>query len=221
MTVNTLSLSEPLRDYFLHMALREPDILRQLREETSEHRVAKMSLAPEQGALLIFLLRLIGAKRYIEVGTFLGYSSIAAALAMGEDSQVIACDVCEEFTVQAQQWWKRAGIEHRTKLYLDRAVETLPRLLEEGAAGQFDCMLIDADKPNYPNYYEYALQLVRPRGLIILDNMFLNGRVATPQADHPRSVAILHEFNRQLRDDQRVEHCILPAGDGMTILFKR
>ncbi|QLI81580.1 class I SAM-dependent methyltransferase [Chitinibacter fontanus] len=221
MTVNTLSLSEPLRDYFLQMALREPDILRQLREETSEHRVAKMSLAPEQGALLIFLLRLIGAKRYIEVGTFLGYSSIAAAIAMGEDSQVIACDVCEEFTIQAQSWWKRAGIEQQTKLYLDRAVETLPRLLEKGAAGQFDCMLIDADKPNYPNYYEYALQLVRPRGLIILDNMFLNGRVATPQASHPRSVAILHEFNRQLRDDQRVEHCILPAGDGMTILFKR
>ncbi|WP_373973774.1 class I SAM-dependent methyltransferase [Chitinibacter sp. SCUT-21] len=221
MTVNTLSLSDSLRDYFLNMALREPDILRQLRESTMTHRVAKMSLAPEQGALLIFLLRLIGAQRYIEVGTFLGYSSTAAAIAMGEQGQVIACDVCEEFTVEAQAWWKRAGIDHRTQLHLGRAVDTLERLLAEGAEGSFDCMLIDADKPNYPNYYEYALKLVRPRGLIILDNMFLNGRVAEPQSSHPRSVAILHEFNRQLRDDRRVEHCILPAGDGMTLLFKR
>lgn len=221
MTVNTLSLSEPLRDYFLNTALREPEILRQLREGTGNHRVAKMSLAPEQGALLIFLLRLIDAKRYIEVGTFLGYSSTAAAIAMGDDSEVIACDVCEEFTIEAQAWWQKAGIAHRTKLHLDRAVDSLEKLLAQGELGTFDCMLIDADKPNYPNYFEYALKLVRPRGLIILDNMFLNGRVAEPQANHPRSVAILHEFNRQLRDDQRVEHCILPTGDGMTILFKR
>ncbi|WP_410499626.1 O-methyltransferase [Chitinibacter sp. S2-10] len=221
MTVQTLPLSEPLRDYFLNTALREPDILRELREATVGHRVAKMSLAPEQGALLIWLLRLIGAKRYIEVGTFLGYSSIAAAIAMGEDGQVVACDICEEFTTQAEQWWQKAGVAQQTTLHLGRAVETLPRLLEEGAAGTFDCMLIDADKPNYPNYYEYALQLVRPRGLIILDNMFLNGRVAKPEVGHPRSVAILHEFNRQLRDDARVEHCILPTGDGMTLLFKR
>ncbi|WP_047396857.1 O-methyltransferase [Chitinibacter sp. ZOR0017] len=221
MTIQTTSMSAELQDYFLNMALREPPILRELRESTANHRVAKMSLAPEQGALLIWLLRLINAKRYLEVGTFLGYSSTAAALAMGEDGHVVACDVCEEFTQEAQQWWQKAGITERTTLHLGRAVDTLERLLAEGHAGQYDCILIDADKPNYPNYFEYALQLVRPRGLIILDNMFLNGRVATPAEHHPRSVAILHEFNRQLRDDQRVEHCMLPTGDGMTILFKR
>lgn len=221
MTVQTLALSEPLRDYFMQSALREPDILRQLRESTADHRVAKMSLAPEQGALLIFLLRMMGAKRYIEVGSFLGYSSIAAAIGMGKDGEVVACDICDEFTVQAEAWWKRAGIEHQATMHLGRGLETLARLIEEGAAASFDCMLIDADKPNYPNYYEYALQLVRQGGLIILDNMFLNGRVAAPHEKHPRSVAILHEFNRQLRDDQRVEHCILPTGDGMTLLLKR
>jgi predicted O-methyltransferase YrrM len=221
MTLQTLALSEPLRDYFMHSALREPEILRELRDATVGHRVAKMSLAPEQGALLIFLLRMMGAKRYLEVGTFLGYSSIAAAIAMGEGSEVVACDICDEFTVQAQAWWKRAGIDHRATLHLGRAIETLPVLLEERGENSFDCMLIDADKPNYPTYYEYALKFVRPGGLIVLDNMFLNGRVALPQENHPRSVAILHEFNRQLRDDDRVEHCMLPTGDGMTLLLKR
>ena len=221
MSRETLSLNDEMRSYYLDTALREPAILGELREFTAQHKQAKMQLSPEQGALLIFLLRLIKAQKYLEVGTFTGYSSIAAALAMGPTGRVIACDLVEEFTKIAQQWWKKAGVESQITLKLQAAVFSLETLVAEGHSGTFDCMLIDADKPYYPTYYDFALQLVRPGGLIILDNMFLGGRVANPKPNHPASVKILHEFNRQLRDDPRVEHAMLPAGDGMTLLFKR
>lgn len=221
MSRSTLAVSPLLEEYLRQNTLREPEPLRELREETASHRLAKMQLAPEQGALLALLLRLIGARRYLEVGTFTGYSSLVAALAMGDAGRVVACDASAEFTTVAREHWQRAGVADRVELRLQDALRSLDELLAEGAAGSFDCMFIDADKPAYPDYYERGLQLVRTGGLIILDNMLLGGRVAEPAAGEPAGVRVVRALNLALRDDERVECCLLPVGDGLTILIKR
>ncbi|WP_028453581.1 class I SAM-dependent methyltransferase [Chitinilyticum aquatile] len=221
MSRSTLAVSALLEDYLRQNTLREPAPLRELREETASHRLAKMQLAPEQGALLALLLRLIGARRYLEVGTFTGYSSLTAALAMGENGRVVACDASAEFTAVAREHWQRAGVAERVELRLQDALRSLDELLAEGAASTFDCMFIDADKPAYPDYYERGLQLVRQGGLIILDNMLLGGRVAEPAPGEPAGVRVVRALNLSLRDDERVECCLLPVGDGLTILVKR
>ncbi|WP_035055783.1 O-methyltransferase [Andreprevotia chitinilytica] len=220
MTRTTLPLDPKLADYWQHVS-REPAALAQLRAATAQHRLAKMQLAPEQGTLLMFLLRLIGAKRYLEVGTFTGYSALAAALAMGEQGRVTACDISDEFARLAREHWQVAGVSGRIELILQPALRTLTTLLEQGAAGTYDCVFIDADKPAYPDYYEAALQLIRPGGLILLDNMLLSGRVATPSDGEPPGVGVIRSLNDRLRDDERVEHCLVPLGDGLTVLSKR
>ncbi|MBE9607774.1 class I SAM-dependent methyltransferase [Chitinilyticum piscinae] len=221
MSRSNLAVSSLLEDYLRRNTLREAPALADLRHETAGHRLAKMQLAPEQGALLTLLLRLIGARRYLEVGTFTGYSSLTAALAMGEDSLVVACDASAEFTRIARQHWEKAGVAHRVELRLQDAMKSLDELLAEGRAGEFDCMFIDADKPAYPAYYERGLQLVRRGGLIILDNMLLGGRVAEPVEGESAGVRVVRQFNRDLRDDDRVECSLLPVGDGLTLLVKR
>ncbi|KPC49358.1 class I SAM-dependent methyltransferase [Amantichitinum ursilacus] len=221
MTRQTLALDPAMVDFFTRTAWREAPALAALRAETATHRLAKMQLAPEQGALLDLLLKLIGARRYIEAGTFTGYSALTAALAMGEGSEVVACDVSREFTALAEQHWQRAGVAERIKLVLQPALNTFDALLAQGQAGSFDCVLIDADKPGYPAYYERALQLLRVGGLIVLDNMFLGGRVATPTADEPPGVGIIRMLNQQLHADERIDLCVLPIGDGMTLARKR
>ncbi|SMC29916.1 Predicted O-methyltransferase YrrM [Andreprevotia lacus DSM 23236] len=220
MTRTTLPLDGPLADYWLSIS-REPAAMIQLRTATQDHRLGKMQLAPEQGLLLMFLLRLIGAQRYLEVGTFTGYSALAAALAMGETGRVTACDVSDTFTRVAREHWQAAGVAERIALILQPALRTMDDLLAHGAAGSYDCVFVDADKPPYPEYYERALQLLRPGGLVILDNMLQGGSVATAQDDEAPGIRIVRELNEQLRDDERVEHCMLPLGDGMTLLRKR
>ncbi|GHD67623.1 O-methyltransferase [Jeongeupia chitinilytica] len=220
MTRQTLSLDPALAGYVTAMQ-REPAPLARLREATSGHRLAKMQLAPEQGQLLMLLLQLIGARRYLEVGTFTGYSALAAALAMGEAGHVTACDVSDTFTRIARTHWEAAGVAGRIELVLQPALRTLDALLADGQAGQFDCMLIDADKPAYPDYYARALQLVRPGGLILLDNMLLGGDVVTVRDDEAPGAGVIRDLNTALRDDERVSHAFLPLGDGLIVLMRR
>ncbi len=213
-------LSADLHQYMLAVSLREPEILQQLRAETADHSQASMQIPPEQGQFMALLLRLMGARRALEVGVFTGYSSLVTALALPDDGQVVACDVSEEFTAVAQRYWQAAGVAHKIQLHLAPATETLARLLAAGEAGRFDFAFIDADKPNYDAYYEACLQLVRPGGLIAVDNVFWDGRVldSDDQSDDTNAIRAL---NHKAYNDDRVELSLVPIGDGLTLLRKR
>lgn len=220
MTNRSIQINTTLSDYLLQIGVTEPPILRALREATARHRLAKMQIAPEQGQLLGWLAHLTNARRYLEVGTFTGYSALAVALAMPEESEVLTCDVSECFTTIAREYWARAQMDHRIRLVLQPAKLTLHALLNEGRANHFDMAFIDADKPNMPDYYETCLRLVRPGGIIAIDNVFLGGRVVAPTASDPPGVHTMHAFNAYLRTDSRIRLCVLPIGDGMTLLHR-
>lgn len=213
-------LSADLHQYMLAVSLREPEILRQLRAETADHAQASMQISPEQGQLMALLLRLMGARRTLEVGVFTGYSSLVTALALPDDGQVVACDMSEEFTAVAQRYWQAAGVAHKIQLHLAPATETLARLLAAGEAGRFDFAFIDADKTNYDAYYEACLQLVRPGGLIAVDNVFWDGRVLDPD-DQSDDTNAIRALNHKAYHDDRVELSLVPIGDGLTLLRKR
>ncbi|OWY40995.1 methyltransferase [Xenophilus sp. AP218F] len=217
MTSRTVALDSALHQYLLDITLTEHPVQRELREFTAGHRMAKMQIAPEQGQFMGWLARLIGARRYLEVGVFTGYSALTVALAMPEDGEIVACDVSETFTAIAREHWARAGVEHRIRLVLQPALRTLETLLAEGRAGQFDLAFIDADKPSYRDYYEACLELVRPGGVIAIDNIFLSGRAAAPQPEDPPGVHLVHAFNASLKNDPRIRQCVLPVGDGLTL----
>lgn len=221
MTRHTLPLDAGLQDYLLDIGLTEPDIMRELRTHTATLRQAKMQISPDQGQLLAWLTRLLGVRNHLEIGVFTGYSALAVALAMPAQGRIVACDVSEAFTLIAREYWRRAGVEDRIRLVLQPALDTLRVLLDEGRAGSFDMAFIDADKPSTPAYFEACLQLVRPGGVILLDNIFLGGRVVEPQPSDPPGVHVMHDFNLALRNDPRVRHCVLPMGDGMTLVHKQ
>ena len=177
MSSKTIQMSDDLHAYLLRVSLREPEVLRRLREETRPMEAAGMQISPEHGQFMRLLLKLIGAKRTLEVGTFTGYSALATALALPEDGCVIACDVSEEWTSIGRRYWEEAGVAHKIDLRIGPAAETLAALLDDGQAGSFDFAFIDADKNNYDTYYEHALQLVKQGGLIAIDNVLWGGRV--------------------------------------------
>ncbi|QKD83214.1 SAM-dependent methyltransferase [Thermoleptolyngbya sichuanensis A183] len=220
MTGKSLGLSEPLHDYLLSVSLREPEVLRSLREETSRHPERIMQTTPDQGQFLALLVQLIGATKTLEIGVFTGYSSLAVALALPEAGQVIACDVSEDYTAIARRYWQQAGVAHKIALHLAPALETLDRLLAEGQAGTFDFAFIDADKGNYWNYYERSLQLLRPGGLIAVDNVLWGGEVINPDNQSPNTLAI-REFNQKIHQDNRVSLSMIPVSDGLTLAVKR
>lgn len=217
MTSRTVALDATLHHYLMDIGVTEHPVMRALREFTATHRLAKMQIAPEQGQFMGWLAQLIGARRYLEIGVFTGYSALAVALAMPADSEVVACDVSDTFTSIARDYWQQAGVAERIRLVLQPALQTLQQLLAEGRAGQFDLAFIDADKPSYRDYFEACLQLVRPGGVIAIDNIFLSGRVVTPRPEDPPGVHLMHAFNAELRDDARIRHCVLPIGDGLTL----
>ena len=221
MTRQTISLDNALSDYLLAIGVTESPLLRELREENAGHRMAKMQIAPEQGQLLGWLVKLIGARRYLEIGVFTGYSSLAVVQALPDDGEIVACDVSNEFTQVARRYWEKAGVAERIRLVLQPAINTLNELIAAGDIGRFDMAFIDADKPSYPAYFEACLQLVRPGGIIAIDNVFLNGRVVDPKPEDPPGVHILHAFNAALVHDERVHHVTLPVGDGLTLLIRR
>ncbi|MBH8576842.1 class I SAM-dependent methyltransferase [Nostocaceae cyanobacterium CENA369] len=213
-------LTDCLYEYFLSICLRESDLQFNLREETFQLPLGRMQIAPEQGALMAFLVQLIGAKTYLEIGTFTGYSTLCVALALPEDGSVIACDVNEEYTEIAHRYWKQAGIFNKIDLRLAPALETLDHLILEGRINTFDFAFIDADKVNYNEYYERVLQLVRPGGLIAIDNVFQSGNVANLEKQSPQ-VLVIRTLNEKLHSDQRVTLCVIPISDGLTLALKR
>ena len=212
-------MTDDLTDYIRQVALREPAPLRQQREATDAHPRASMQTSPEQGQLLHLLARLVGAKKTLEVGVFLGYSSTWVALALPADGRIVACDQSEEYTTQARQLWRAAGVEDKIELHLGPALATLDTLIGEGHGGSFDFAFIDADKPNYSNYYDRAMLLVRPGGLVVIDNVLWHGDVADPSQTDGETEAI-RAFNRKLQADERVTLSVVPLGDGLTLACK-
>ena len=219
MSNKTFTLSDDLYAYLFENSVREPDILRRLREETARDSMARMQIAPEQGQLMQLLVRLMGARRYLEVGVFTGYSSLAVALALPAEGRILACDVSDTWTRVARRYWAEAGVAEKVDLRLAPAQQTLDGLIDAGAGGSIDFAFIDADKTSYKAYYEQALTLIRVGGLIAIDNTLWEGRVADPTARDADTQAI-RDFNRHLRYDRRVQQCLVPIGDGLSLALK-
>jgi|SRR5579871_1170304 len=220
MSAKNIPVTDELEQYVRRVSLREPDILAKLREETAPLPNASMQSMPEQCQFMAQLVHLIGAKRTIEVGVFTGYSALWTASALPEDGKIVACDVSEEWTSIARRYWKQAGVEHKIELRLGPAIQTLDLLLREGGRGSFDFAYIDADKENYAKYYERIFELLRPRGLILVDNVLWSGRVIDDSAQD-KDTRALRAFNLSVSQDDRVWLTLLPFGDGLTMLSKK
>jgi predicted O-methyltransferase YrrM len=220
MANRTITMTDPLYDYFSSVSLRESDLQRRLREETAQLPESGMQVAPEQGQFLALLAQVVRAKRTLEVGVFTGYSSLAIAQVLPEDGQIIACDVNRQWTDIARRYWREAGVDQKIDLRLAPAVQTLDQLIADGHAGSFDFAFIDADKSNYDAYYERALALVRPAALIAIDNVLWHGKPIDPTMQDPDTQAI-RAFNMKLQQDQRISLSLVPIGDGITLAFKR
>ncbi|MCH7930133.1 MAG: class I SAM-dependent methyltransferase [Proteobacteria bacterium] len=220
MARTTLGLDDRLYEYFLRVSLREADVLRRLREETAALPEGEMQIAPEQGQLMALLVELIGARRTIEVGVFTGYSSLAVALALPADGHIVACDVSAAWTAIARRYWDQAGVADKIELRLAPAIETLDSLIAAGEAGAYDFAFIDAEKTEYAEYYERVLELVRPGGLVAIDNVLWGGRVADAESNDDDTNAI-RAFNEALKGDERVTLSMVPIADGLTLARKR
>jgi predicted O-methyltransferase YrrM len=219
MTGKTIGLEGPLFDYYAAHAYREPEILKELRLETAKlGGEARMQIGPEQGAFMAMLVKLMGARRILEIGTFTGYSSLAMALA--GDAKIIAADVSEEWTSVARKFWKKAGVHDRIELRLGAGAEAIERLLKGGEAGSFDMMFIDADKSSYDTYYEGGLKLLRAGGVILIDNVLWSGSVAKPSVKDEDTNA-LRALNTKIRADERVDFVMVPICDGLTMARKK
>lgn len=208
-------IAPELQSYIESVTLKEADILRRLREKTSEMPEAGYQISPDQGYFMGWLAKLIGAKRYLEIGVFTGYSALAVTKAMGEGAQTVACDISTDFTDVGKPFWAEAGVADQIELRIGPALETLDSLIAEGAK-PFDLAFIDPDKPNMPNYYERCLKLVRPGGLILSDNVLWAGRIIDP-TDQDANTPILRKYNLDLSQDDRVEVVLLPIGDGISM----
>ncbi|MBI1335019.1 MAG: methyltransferase domain-containing protein [Armatimonadetes bacterium] len=204
-----------LQTYIESVTLKEADILRELREETAQMPDAGYQISPDQGLFMGWLAKATGAKRYLEIGVFTGYSSLVVAQAMGPDSKVVACDINEEFTNVAKRYWSKAGYGDNIELRLGPALDTLDSLIAEGVA-PFDIAFIDPDKPNMPNYFERCLKLVRKGGLILSDNVLWAGRIIDPE-NQEENTNVLRAYNEKLIQDDRVDVVLLPIGDGISM----
>lgn len=220
MSRNTFFLPQALYDYVLAVSMRDDPVAAALREETGALPEAAMQIAPEQAQFMALLVRMLGARRTLEVGVFTGYSTLAVARALPADGRVVAMDVSEEWTAIARRYWERAGVAERIDLRLAPAIETLDGLLDGGEAGCFDFAFIDADKTGYRDYYERCLALLRPGGLIAADNVLWNGAVAD-ESDHSEDTEAIRAFNAFLKDDDRVHLSLVPMADGLTLALKR
>jgi caffeoyl-CoA O-methyltransferase len=220
MSVATIAMSEPLYGYLLHTTVREPEVLHRLRVETAKLPTGGMQISPEQGQLMRLLIELTGARRALEVGVFTGYSSTSVALALPADGTLVACDISEEWTNVARRYWHDAGVAHKVELHVQPALRTLDALLAAGQSSSFDFAFIDADKTAYDAYYERCLTLLRPGGLLAVDNALWSGAVADPtdQRDNTRAIRAL---NQKIAADSRVSASLVPIGDGLYLARKR
>lgn len=216
MSSRTIELNDKLYDYLLEVSLRESGPQTELRELTQTHKFANMQIAPEQGQFMAMMVRLTGAKKILEIGTFTGYSALSMALALPEGGSITCCDLSEEWTDIARRFWRESGVEHSIDLRIAPALETLDELLANKGKNSYDMAFIDADKANYSHYYERCLQLIRPNGLILFDNTLWGGSVADESITDEDTVA-LRELNRALHTDQRIDLAMLPLGDGLTL----
>jgi caffeoyl-CoA O-methyltransferase len=219
MARRSLELDDRLYDYLVQFGTRESDLLKDLRNETAKLPGAGMQIGPEQGAFMGLLVELIGVRRALEIGTFTGYSSLCIAGAMPADGKLICCDVSEEYTKVARDYWRRAGLESKIELRLGPAVATLDALIQADVE-PFDFAFIDADKTNYSNYYDRAMKLVRSGGLIAIDNVLWGGDVANP-AENDEDTQAIRAVNEMVRNDERVTLALAPIGDGLTLARKR
>lgn len=220
MSHRTININDALYQYLLDVSVREPGVLRRLREETARMPNSNMQISPEQGRFLAMLVQLIGARRCIEVGVFTGYSSLSVALALPEGGRVVACDVSKDYTDVARRYWNEAGVEDKIDLRIGPALKTLEDMIDAEEDRQYDFAFIDADKSHYADYYERALKLLKPNGLIAVDNTLWSGRVIDDTNQDEDTVAI-REFNEQLYGDDRIDLCLVPIGDGLTLARKR
>ena len=219
MSTRTLNLDDALYQYLLAASLREHPVLAELRSFTHNHPLSNMQISPEQGQFMAMLVKLIGARRTLEIGVFTGYSTLAVALALPPDGEVVACDISTDYTDVARQYWEKAGVAHKIDVRIAPAVDTLDALTEEGQSGSFDFAFIDADKTGYGDYYERCLTLLRVGGVVAVDNVLWSGRVSRTAMDE--DTAAIQAFNSKLRQDERVDLSMLPMGDGLTLARKR
>ena len=219
MANRTLNLDDTLYAYVVGHSLREHAAQRAQREATKGHPHGGMQIGPEQGQFIALLVRLIAARRTIEIGVFTGYSALCVALALPDDGYILACDVSDEYTRIGKRYWQEAGIAHKIDLRLAPARETLDARLAAGEAGTFDVAFIDADKGSYDDYYERCLRLLRAGGLIAIDNVLWSGSVARPATT--KDTAALQALNDKLHHDERIDLSLLPIGDGLTLARKR
>lgn len=220
MANRSLAFDETLHAYLTDVGGREPEVAARLRAETAGMAEAGMQISADQGNLMAFLVELLGVTRAVEVGTFTGYSALRMALALPEDGRLICCNVSDDFTRVGRPYWEEAGVAGRIDLRLAPATETLQAMIDGGEAGTVDLMFIDADKPNYDAYYEQALVLVRPGGLILVDNVLWSGAVVD-MTDDRESTRAIRALNAKIRDDKRVSMAMLGIGDGLTMARKR
>ena len=219
MSSRTIDIDDRLYAYMLDISLREPEAMQGLRAVTAGHEWAVMQISPEQAQFMQMLVRMIGARRCIEVGTFTGYSALAVALALPADGLLVACDISPEYTAIGMPYWLQAGVADMISLRIAPARDTLDQMLHLGEAGSYDFAFIDADKPGYPDYFERCMSLLRQGGVIAVDNVFRGGKVADPDTDSENAIA-MRAFNAMLKDDQRVEISLVPIGDGLTLARK-
>mgnify|MGYP001307214616 CR=1 FL=1 len=220
MSTGILNYTKDLRDYLWDKGINEHPALKELRIETAGLPESMMQICPEQGALMGNLIRMISAKRTLEVGTFTGYSALAIALALPEDGYLLACDISEEFTSIGKPYWKEAGVLENIDLQIAPAIETLKSKIEDGESNTYDFAFIDADKINYLNYYELCLDLIRPGGVIAIDNVLWGGSVIDSARTDDDTKAI-REINDFIALDKRVNISMIPVGDGVTLAVKR
>ena len=221
MSNETLTLTPQVYDYLVRHGVREPEVLRQLRAATAAQAgaAAGMQIAPEQGALMAMLVRLMAARKTLEVGVFTGYSAAAVALALPGDGLVVACDVSDKWAGLAREFWKRAGVAEKIDLRIAPAIQSMDALIKAGERGSFDFIFLDADKTEYDAYYQRALALLRSGGLIAVDNVLWSGAVADKTVTDADTVAI-RAFNAMVRDDDRVALSMVPIADGLTLAQK-
>ena len=218
MSTGILNLTDDLRDYLWQKGMKEHPVLEELREETAQLPESVMQICPEQGALMANLVRLMSAKKTLEIGTFTGYSALAVALALPEDGKIVACDISEEWTAIGKKKWEQAGVAEKIELRIGAALGTLEELIQDGQEGSFDFAFIDADKANYLDYYKMCLKLVRKGGVVAIDNVLWSGSVINAEINDVDTVAI-RELNEFLAKDERVSLSMVPVGDGLTLAY--
>ena len=219
MSIRNLYIDDTIYEYIINNSFRDLPILKKLRDETRKMPDGRMQISSDQGQFMGLLVKLMNAKKIIEVGTFTGYSSLVMALALHQNGQIISCDISEKYTEVARKFWQEAGVSNKITLLLGPAKDSLVELIQNGEAGQFDMAFIDADKTNYKIYYENCLDLLRPGGLILIDNVLWSGKTANPKETDDETLAI-RQLNFALHKDKRIELSLLPIGDGLTLARK-